>query len=496
MSRLNLLPQPDVDVLEPIGIDEPDSIQEQHEAHQPQTRPHSELAPASLKPASNGLIAAQRAIVGVVLADNTLYDRVAEYLSASDFDDPVCAAVYSSITDILEHRVDGVQVADAVSVSMQRPVRKVVGVADLIAMATQPALAPHVLEGYLNLVHNHAAERNLGNRVVLAGDLLNQDGNADSKALAIQELFNNSESLRTLPYISMGDAAVGALTDLAAVAAQGKPVMGVPYGFHDLDYLTAGMHGGQLIVLGARPSMGKTALALCIGLAASVSGVHTLMASMEMKAKELSKRAISIASGVDGQALRIAALTEIQWDNAVIASEYLSTLPFMIADIPGMKLSNLVGLARRLKREGRLGLIVVDYLQIMTPSGNTNQREQQISEISRGLKLLAMELDVPVLVLSQLSRAIESRADRRPMLSDLRESGALEQDADVVLFLHRDDMVKKIGAGTGIAEIIVGKQRAGPLGDVITAFEENTTRFHDANNPQFLRAQNLVRAQA
>jgi len=496
--RKSLFPQLE-DVLEPIGTDLPIE-QDGHEVSWLKGSASTPVfdrtdMPPGLQAPTSGVVAAQRAIVGALLADNSLFDEVIDAVSASDFTDGASQAAFMAVSDILEGRIEGVAQADAVAVSMQRGVRAAIGLTDLTALAAAPTLPTQVLKGYLSLVREHGAERTLAERVIKAADLAREEGDAEAKSQAIQELFAETSSFKANEVISIGDAAVAALTEMANAAASGRPALGVTTGFEELDLMTAGLHGGQLIILGARPSMGKTALALCMGLAAAASGTHVLVASMEMKSAELSKRAISLVSGVPGTAIRVAALTETQWDHAVIGAEYLAQIPLNILDIPGMKLANLAAKARKLKRAGRLGLILVDYIQIMTPSGKSAQREQQISEISRGLKLLAMELDVPVVALSQLSRAIESRADRRPMLSDLRESGSLEQDADIVIFLHREDMVKKIGAGTGLAEVIVAKQRSGPVGDLPLAFEEATTRFHDADKPHMLRAPGIASSQ-
>lgn len=439
--------------------------------------------------AVQAIVAAQRVVAASVVRDASLFDVVCNSLRPSDFDDALSAALYRGVCDILEGHVPGIKHADLITVSTLESVSKVASLQTIEALEFLDADDAGRLEGYVSLIREHGASKSLERAMAKATEVAQGEGDAESRAQAIQEIVQGSQSTNKSSVISLGQAAIQAVSELARTAAAGKPALGVPTGFGDLDLLTAGLHPGQLIILGARPAMGKTALAVSIGLYASIfAGVGVLMASMEMHAQELAKRAASIVSGVPGQAVRTASMTEKQWDDLVVGTDFLDTLPFMVTDIPGLRLAALRAEARRLKRESRLGLIVVDYLQIMTPSGTSNIREQQISEISRGLKLLAMELKVPVLVLSQLNRLIEQREDRRPKLSDLRESGSLEQDADIVLFLHREDMVKRVGSGTGLAEIIVAKQRAGATGDVVVGFDDATTKFFDLSNPDALRA--------
>ncbi len=207
---------------------------------------------------------------------------------------------------------------------------------------------------------------------------------------------------------------------------------------------------------------------------------------MEMKAKELSKRALAIVSEVDSHALRIGALSESDWEAVVSAAEYLKTLPFDVVDLPSVNLSALTNLCRRLHREGKLKLLIVDYLQIMETSGSKNStREQEVAALSRGLKKLAMALGIPVIALSQLNRSVETRITRRPQMSDLRESGAIEQDADVIMFIHREAAADGASMLEGTAEVIVEKQREGPTGVVTLGYAKNNTRFYNIKASTF-----------
>lgn len=498
MIRSTLLPQPDLhqdDVLDQLS-DLPPDLDEGSYASFPDSL--SSATPAARKPAigsggqravgqlGNPLAEAERIVVGSMLVDEGAADLAVSYLGARDFSVNSLGVVFDAISSIRDGLVEGVKVADTVTVALMPSVQRHLRIDEIRALAEGACLDEVRLVGYLTLIRDHASERKLGAAVVQAADVLQRDGDIHEKSETIRNLLTASASERSIPVISLGDAAIGKLTDMAAAAREGRPRTGIPTGYEDLDLMTAGMHGGQLIVLGARPGMGKTALAFCFAMHAASKGHHTLVASLEMKAAELSMRAVSMVSGVEGHLLRTQALNAEQWDAVVEAGEYLTSLPLSIADIPGMNLAALAAVARRLHREGRLHFLVVDYLQIMTPGTRAGNREQQIAEISRGLKVLAMDLNIPVLVLSQLNRAVETRIDRRPQLSDLRESGSLEQDADVVMFVHREDMVKRVGAGTGVAELILAKQRSGATGDIRLGFDDATTRFYDPRTPEFL----------
>jgi len=252
-------------------------------------------------------------------------------------------------------------------------------------------------------------------------------------------------------------------------------------GFYDMDRMTAGLQGGDLIILAARPSMGKTAFALNIAENVAVSeGLPVVVFSMEMGASQLALRLVGSLGRIDQQHLRTGALKDDEWSRFSAAVEKLSKAAVYIDETPALNSSELRARARRQARHcGKLGLIVVDYLQLMsgTNSSSGENRATEISEISRGLKALAKELDCPVLALSQLNRSVETRTDKRPMMSDLRESGAIEQDADVIMFIYRDDYYNKDSKVPGQAEIIIGKQRNGPVGTVNLAFLKQSTKF-------------------
>jgi replicative DNA helicase len=257
-------------------------------------------------------------------------------------------------------------------------------------------------------------------------------------------------------------------------------ITGVPTGFRDLDRLTCGLQPSDLIIIAGRPSMGKTSFALNIAEYASIEKkVCSAVFSLEMSKEQLVQRMLCGLGKVDASKLRGGFLKESDWPKLTRAAGKLSEAPLFIDDTAALSVLEIRAKSRRLKKEHNLGLIVVDYLQLMRGVGNIESREREISEISRSLKALAKELSVPVIALSQLNRGVENRSDRRPQLSDLRESGAIEQDADVIAFIYRDEVYNRNTADKGISEILVSKQRNGPIGMVRLAFLDEYTRFED-----------------
>ena len=256
-------------------------------------------------------------------------------------------------------------------------------------------------------------------------------------------------------------------------------VTGVATGFLDLDYKTAGMHPSDLILLAARPSMGKTAFVLNIAQYVAFKQNKTVaIFSLEMSKEQLVNRLFSMESRVDSQHLRTGNLSDMEWEKLIESAAVIGKSNLIIDDTPGISISEMRSKCRKYKLEHNLEMIIIDYLQLMSGSGrSTDSRQQEISDISRSLKALARELRVPVIALSQLSRAVEQRPDHRPMLSDLRESGAIEQDADVVMFIYRDDYYNKDTEKKGIAEIIIAKQRNGPIGTVELVWLPDYTKF-------------------
>ena len=280
-------------------------------------------------------------------------------------------------------------------------------------------------------------------------------------------------------YVPIRTVVMNALEKIEAASQQQGSVTGIPTGFIDLDYRTAGLQPSDLILVAARPSMGKTAFVLNIAQhVAFHKDMCTAIFSLEMSKEQLVNRMFSLESGVDAQALRTGNMSDADWEKLIAGAGVIGNSKLIIDDTPGISISELRSKCRKYKLERDLKLIIIDYLQLMSGSGrSSDSRQQEISDISRSLKALARELSVPVIALSQLSRAVEQRPDHRPMLSDLRESGAIEQDADVVMFIYRDDYYNKDTELKGVSEIIIAKQRNGPIGTVNLAWLPQYTKF-------------------
>lgn len=279
-------------------------------------------------------------------------------------------------------------------------------------------------------------------------------------------------------FVPMQDIVLNVLDTIEASAKRGSKITGVPTGFIDLDEKLTGLHGSELILIAARPAMGKTAFALNIAQnAAMKSNVPCAIFSLEMSKEQLATRLIAMDSMVDSQAIRTGQLVDSDWDKLMDSTYRVGSTPMFIDDTPGITIAELRSKCRKLKQTQDIGLIIIDYLQLMNGSGRSESRQQEISEISRSLKKLARELNVPVIALSQLNRAVDSREDHKPVMSDLRESGAIEQDADVIMFIYRDDYYNKESTKPGIADIIVAKQRNGSTGPIELVWLGKYTKF-------------------
>lgn len=277
---------------------------------------------------------------------------------------------------------------------------------------------------------------------------------------------------------SIREVTMNVLENIEQASKLTGTVTGISTGFIDLDYKTAGLHGSELIIVAARPAMGKTAFVLNLAQHVCFRDNNSVaIFSLEMSQEQLVNRMFSLEAGVDAQAIRTGNLADADWEKLVEGAGIIGNSRLIIDDTPSITLQELRSKCRKYKVDKGLDLIIIDYLQLMSGSGRNESRQQEISDISRGLKSLARELDVPVIALSQLSRAVESRPDRRPMLSDLRESGGIEQDADMVMFIYRDDYYNPDSPDKGISELIIAKQRSGPIGTVKLAWLPNYTKF-------------------
>ena len=294
-----------------------------------------------------------------------------------------------------------------------------------------------------------------------------------------KKVFDLVQSRKISSHMPIDEVVMQALSRIEAASQSAGSVTGVPTGFLDLDYKLAGLHGSNLVLIAARPAMGKTAFVLNIAeYVALRKNMSVAIFSLEMGEVELVNRLLSLESNVDSGHIRTGNLSDAEWEKLIESAGVIGQSNLIIDDTPGISISELRSKCRKYKLEHDLKLIIIDYLQLMSGSGRgSDSRQQEISDISRSLKALARELNVPVVALSQLSRAVEQRPDHRPMLSDLRESGAIEQDADVVMFIYRDDYYNKDTEKKGIAEIIIAKQRNGPIGTVELVWLPDYTKF-------------------
>ena len=430
-------------------------------------------------------IEAESSVLGGLLLDNGAWDRVGDLLVDGDFYRHEHQLIYAAIGAL----VNASKPADVITVfehlQNQGNAEAVGGLGYLNSLAQYVPSASNIRR-YAEIVR----ERSILRKLVSASDEIataafNPKGKAVDKILdeAEQKIFNIGEegSRMKQGFQSMDSLVVALLDRVEEMANNPNDITGVPTGFHDLDRMTSGLQPGDLVVLAARPSMGKTAFAINIAEHVALNeGLPVAVFSMEMGASQLAVRIVGSIGRVDQGHLRTGKLTDDEWPRLTEAIERLRTVSLHIDETPGLTPSELRANARRLARQcGKLGLIVVDYLQLMSGSGGSDgdNRATELGEISRGLKMLAKELQCPVIALSQLNRGVEQRTDKRPMMSDLRESGAIEQDADIIMFIYRDDYYNKDSKDPGVAEIIIGKQRNGPTGTVRLAFLKPLTRF-------------------
>ena len=429
-------------------------------------------------------IESESSVLGGLLLDNNAWDRVGDLLNDSDFYRYEHRLIFAAISAL----VNATKPADVITVfehlQSQGKAEEVGGLSYLNSLAQYVPSAGNIRR-YAEIVR----ERSILRKLVSASDEIatnafNPKGRPVAQIVdeAEQKIFNIGEEGSRMKQGFQGmDTLVVALLDrVQEMADNPNDVTGVPTGFYDLDRETAGFQAGDLIVLAARPSMGKTALAINIAEHVALNeGLPVAVFSMEMGAAQLAVRIVGSIGRIDQGHLRTGKLTDEEWPRLTEAIEKLRNISLHIDESAGLTSSELRANARRLSRKcGKLGLIVVDYLQLMSGSGSGDEnRATELGEISRGLKMLAKELQCPVLALSQLNRSVETRPDKRPMMSDLRESGAIEQDADIIMFIYRDDYYNKDSKEPGVAEIIIAKQRNGPTGTTKLAFLRNITKF-------------------
>ena len=429
---------------------------------------------------------AEQSVLGGLLIDNMAWDRAGDIVTDSDFYRYEHREIFNAIATL----IGASKPADVITVFEQLQsngkAEAVGGLAYLNALAQSVPSAAN-LRRYAEIVRERAILRKLISASdEIATNAFNPQGRAVSQILdeAEGKIFKIGEegSRSKQGFLSISQLAVELIDRVTELAENGaEDVTGVRTGFYDMDRMTAGLQKGDLLILAARPSMGKTAFALNIAEYVAVNeGLPVLVFSMEMGASQLALRMVGSLGRIDQSGLRTGRLKDDEWGRLTEAVDKLGKAPIYIDETPALNPAELRARARRMARQhGTVGLIVIDYLQLMsgTSKSDGENRATEISEISRGLKALAKELQCPVIALSQLNRSVETRTDKRPMMSDLRESGAIEQDADVIMFIYRDEYYNKESKELGIAEIIIGKQRNGPVGTVKLAFVKPLTKF-------------------
>ena len=423
---------------------------------------------------------AEQAIIGSMLTDRDAVISAIEILKEEDFYREDNKAIYTAILN-LYNRAEPI---DIITVKSElESMGKFEQVGGLEYLAELPEKVPTTANAmkYIKIVEEKSTLRRLiktANEIIELGYSPTEDVE-DIMEGAEKKIFNIMQEKNQKGYAPIKDVLVESFTKLEELYNRKQHITGVPSGFTELDYRTAGFHGSELILIAARPAMGKTAFALNIATNAALrANVPVAIFSLEMSKDQLVNRMLCSEAMVDSNKVRTGKLDEEDWTKLAAAIGPLSEAGVYIDDTPGISVMEIRTKCRKLKMEKNIGLVVIDYLQLISGSNKRNgSREQEISEISRSLKVLAKELNVPVIALSQLSRAVEQRDDHRPMLSDLRESGAIEQDADIVMFLYRDDYYNKESAEKDIAEVIIAKQRGGSTGTVKLYWMGNYTKF-------------------
>ena len=426
-------------------------------------------------------LAAEQCVLGGMLMSKDAISDVMEVIRPADHYRPAHQVVHEAILELYGRGepADPVTVSDLLA--KRGELARVGGGAylhTLIASVPTAANAGY----YARIVRERAILRRLvevGTRIVQLGYA--GDGDADELVDRAQaEVYGVTERRVAEDFLPLSEIMPGALDEIEAIGSRGGVMTGVPTGFADLDTLTNGLHPGQMVVIAARPAIGKSTLALDLARAAAIKHrLTTAMFSLEMSRNEITMRLLSAEARVPLQAMRTGQLGEDDWTRLARRMSEVVDAPLFIDDSPNMSMMEIRAKCRRLKQRHDLRMVIVDYLQLMTSPRRVENRQQEVSEMSRSLKLLAKEVDVPVVAISQLNRGPEQRNDKRPLLSDLRESGSIEQDSDVVILLHREDAYERESPRAGEADLIVAKHRNGPTTTVTVAFQGHYSRFVD-----------------
>lgn len=425
-------------------------------------------------------IEAEQSVIGSMIMDREAIIAAADILVADDFYQKQYGMIFQAMVDLNAEnkQVDLVTLQERLkSMDVPPEVSSLEFVRELLTVVPTSAN----VKQYAGIVKEKSILRNVikVNEAITNECYLGRESADSILEETEKQLFKLLQSRGAEDITPIKDVVMEAINRIEKASRQSGSVTGIPTGFTELDYRTAGLQPSDMILVAARPSMGKTAFALNLAAyAACKKHITTAIFSLEMSKVQLMNRFLAMESGVSAQNMRTGNLSDGEWEKLVEGAAILGDSGLVIDDTPGISISDMRSKCRKIKLENdNLGLIIIDYIQLMTSNSRAESRQQEVSEISRSLKALARELNVPVIALSQLSRAVEQRPDHRPMLSDLRESGAIEQDADVVMFLYRDEYYKKDTDRPGVAEVIIAKQRNGPTGTVELAWIGDRQRF-------------------
>lgn len=425
-------------------------------------------------------IEAEQAVIGSMLTDKDAISSALEVLKAEDFYREDNKLIFEAIVN-LYNRAEPVDIITLKTELQSMKQLEAVGGLEYIAQLPDKVPTTANVEQYIKIVEEKSALRAL---IKTANDLINLGYDQTQEVedildTAEKRIFDVIQNRNQKGYSAIKDILVDSFTELEQLYNQKQHITGIPTGFADLDYITAGLHPSDLVIVAARPAMGKSAFALNIATNAAVrANTGVAIFSLEMSKEQMTNRILCSEAMVDSNKVRTGKIEDDDWTKLAEASGALSQAQIFIDDTPGISVMEIRAKCRKLKLEKNIGLVVIDYIQLVQGSSKKNSsREQEISEISRSLKILAKEIGVPVIALSQLSRSVEQRPDHRPMLSDLRESGAIEQDADIVMFLYRDDYYNEDSEKKNIAEVILAKHRAGSTGTVELAWLGSYTKF-------------------
>jgi len=431
-------------------------------------------------------IEAEQSVLGSLMLDNESWEKTADLLVEHDFYRRDHQLIFRAIADLFEHS----QPVDVITLAEYHDKRgeldKVGELAYLGMLARNTPSSANII-AYASIVR----ERSILRQLIAVGTAIsnvafNPEGKSSEEMLDLAEgqVFDIAEkgAKRSGGFIQVKEVLSRVVDRIDTLFEQDSPITGLPTGFNDFDEQTSGMQPADLVIVAGRPSMGKTTFAMNLAEHAAIkSNVPVAVFSMEMPADALAMRMLSSLGQIDQHRLRTGRLNDDDWPRLTSAIALLNEAPLFIDDTPALTVTELRARARRLKREHGLSMIVIDYIQLMQGSSRSSNenRATEISEISRSLKALAKELEVPVVALSQLNRSLEQRPNKRPIMSDLRESGAIEQDADLIVFIYRDEVYNEDSAEKGKAEIIISKQRNGPIGTVALTFQGKYTRFEN-----------------